>query len=558
MSISRKTAKLIRDPRRFFDDYRKKRAPLSAAQIQTLRENSPVKPTAEKKPAAVAPQKVSKARAIPVYYPRVAIGERGEVLHIRVQECCRKMCIPFMVGGTKDPWMKGLHLNQTDGKLFSKMLVNWFADEKDLFVRIDGKIFPIAQLDRQLDAFTHKSFDVLCAEKISEAHGSKTCFSSIIHVMFWEKHDSYSSESIYSIREKNPYVHRLRATYFLELMARGADVGEDRDGHLYDFDFPIDAVFTWVDGDDPEWKLQKQQFSGHVPETSEGAARGHAEERFRNRDELKYALRSIELFAPFIRNIYLVTCGQRPSWLNEFSERLIVVSHEEIYANPAVLPTFNSSGIETQLHHIDGLSEHFLYFNDDFMLTDFCTPSDFFHPNGTMKYFPSEARAVDDDIDDTREEYLIADGNAIKLMRRDLGKHGRFIMQHCPYPSRRSFLYELENLYREEFDRCAANRFRSKDDLRPIAFMQYHFAFARGLALPGTLSHRYLALYKPTIGEQFNGVMKTRKYKTICINDVGVPFDRSEAVNALTANFLNSYFPLRSSFEIAASTDDRT
>jgi hypothetical protein len=556
MSISRKTAKLIRDPRRFFEDYRKKRAPLSSLQIQTLRENAPTKLSAEKKPAVPPLPKVNKTRAISVYHPRVAIGESGELLYIRIQECCRKMCIPFMVGGTKDPWMRGIHLNQADGKLFSKMLVNWFADEKSLFARIDGKVFPIGQLDRQLDAFTHKSFDILCAENIAETNGNKTYFSSIIHIMFWEKHDSYSSESIYSIREKNPYVHRLRSTYFLDLMERGADVSKDRDGHLYDFDFPIDAVFTWVDGDDPEWKQQKQQFSGHVQEVTEGAARGHAEERFRNRDELKYALRSIELFAPFIRNIYLVTCGQRPSWLNELSDRITVVSHEEIYANSAVLPTFNSSGIETQLHHIEGLAEHFLYFNDDFMLTDFCTPADFFYANGTMKYFPSEARAVDDDIDDTREEYLIADGNAIRLMRHDLGKHGRFIMQHCPYPSRRSFLYELEKRYQDEFDRCAANRFRSKDDLRPIAFMQYHFAFAKGLALPSSLSHRYLALYKATIGEQFNGVMKTRKYKSICINDVGVPIDRSESVNALTANFLDSYFPLRSSFEKAPSVED--
>jgi hypothetical protein len=109
---------------------------------------------------------------------------------------------------------------------------------------------------------------------------------------------------------------------------------------------------------------------------STSAAAGAVEEkddaadtnRFRDIDELRYSLRSLEQHASFIRRIYLVTDNQVPSWLNLTNPRLTIVSHRDIFPNATHLPSFSSPAIESHLHRIPGLSKRFLYFNDDVML----------------------------------------------------------------------------------------------------------------------------------------------------------------------------------------------
>lgn len=108
--------------------------------------------------------------------------------------------------------------------------------------------------------------------------------------------------------------------------------------------------------------------------------------RFRDNDELRlyfgccirsrYSLRSLEKNAPWIRHIYIVTNGQIPSWLNTDNPRVSIITHEEIFSEPDALPTFSSPAIEFNLHHIPGLSEYFLYFNDDVFLGDVVYPYD--------------------------------------------------------------------------------------------------------------------------------------------------------------------------------------
>src|SRR5438445_117204 len=122
------------------------------------------------------------------------------------------------------------------------------------------------------------------------------------------------------------------------------------------------------------------------------------------------------MYAPFVRNVYLVTMDQTPAWLNVDHPKLTVVSHSDIYADRAALPTFNSSSIETQLHHIDGLAEHFLYFNDDVFLGRPCSWQDFFWAGGATKFFPATHAVSANLIHDQAEEYLIADRNAIRLL----------------------------------------------------------------------------------------------------------------------------------------------
>lgn len=147
----------------------------------------------------------------------------------------------------------------------------------------------------------------------------------------------------------------------------------------------IDAVITWVDGNDPDHRKKRAETArifNAKPKTMSSLSTAGDETRFIENGELKYCLASIRTFAPWIHKIYLVTDNQVPPFLtSELREKYNVelVDHTELFRKyREVLPTFNSRSIETMLWSIKGLSPRFIYFNDDFVLTDHCKPEHFF------------------------------------------------------------------------------------------------------------------------------------------------------------------------------------
>src|SRR5207237_624118 len=106
--------------------------------------------------------------------------------------------------------------------------------------------------------------------------------------------------------------------------------------------------------------------------------------RFRDNNELRYSLRSIEKYAPWIRKVFLVTSGHFPYWLN--TDRVQVVSHHDIFLNKSHLPVFSSPSIESNIHRIKGLSSKFIYLNDDVMFGDHIKPTDFLSEDGYKIY----------------------------------------------------------------------------------------------------------------------------------------------------------------------------
>ncbi|XP_027248366.1 N-acetylglucosamine-1-phosphotransferase subunits alpha/beta isoform X3 [Cricetulus griseus] len=109
--------------------------------------------------------------------------------------------------------------------------------------------------------------------------------------------------------------------------------------------------------------------------------------RFEDNEELRYSLRSIERHAPWVRNIFIVTNGQIPSWLNLDNPRVTIVTHQDIFRNLSHLPTFSSPAIESHIHRIEGLSQKFIYLNDDVMFGKDVWPDDFYsHSKGQKVY----------------------------------------------------------------------------------------------------------------------------------------------------------------------------
>lgn len=173
------------------------------------------------------------------------------------------------------------------------------------------------------------------------------------------------------------YFHRsttlVETDYCSETYANNIGHRSFRDSLCYP---QIDVVYTWVNGSDPEWFREMSYYRNHENGT-ENASKSATASRFRDNDELKYSLRSLERFAPWVHRIFIVTNGQIPLWLDTNNPKIKIITHKEIFPDPSVLPTFSSPSIEMNLHRIPGLSEYFVYFNDDVFLGSPVFPYDF-------------------------------------------------------------------------------------------------------------------------------------------------------------------------------------
>ncbi|WP_017541637.1 stealth family protein [Nocardiopsis halophila] len=311
-------------------------------------------------------------------------------------------------------------------------------------------------------------------------------------------------------------------------------------------DFPIDAVYTWVDGDDPDLAAKRAHHRG---EASEVTAHGAGASRYTSRDELKYSLRSLHAYAPFIRHVYIVTDGQTPDWLDTSAGGVTVVDHRDIFTDPDALPVFNSHAIETQLHHITGLSERYLYLNDDFFLGRPAAAEDFFYANGIAKvpFSPFQFGFGEPHPDEPAPNS--AGKNVRALMEAE---HGRFIthkFKHAPQPQIRQVMNELEKTFAASVQATAASRFRSTGDIAMTATLHHHHALLTGRAVPGRYRLRYVDLSAPDAPDRLNELRTERAHDFFCLNDVDTPPERQEEVGRMVRGFLEKYFPFPSPWE---------
>lgn len=149
--------------------------------------------------------------------------------------------------------------------------------------------------------------------------------------------------------------------------------------HTMETGYDIDFVYLWVNGNDPKWIAKHNALIGEASDAPEDC-----KGRYVDNDELKYSLRSLEEYAPWIHRIFIVTDNQVPGWLDTANPKIRIVDHTEIMP-PECLPCFNSVVIEHHLHNIPGLAEHFLYANDDMYINQPVTPATFFANDGLPK-----------------------------------------------------------------------------------------------------------------------------------------------------------------------------
>lgn len=310
-------------------------------------------------------------------------------------------------------------------------------------------------------------------------------------------------------------------------------------------DFPIDVVFTWVNNTDPAWQKQYQHALASVdPEKAGLYATDPA--RFSNHNELFYSVRAVETFMPWVRNIHIVTAGQQPAWLDSGAHPKVRLTDHRTIIEAAYLPTFNSHVIEAHLHNIPGLSEHFIYFNDDIFAARPLERSHFFESNGLSSLF-----VTGKSFRHMRKRGLItptltASEYAIEL----LGKHypGLDIdapLAHTYMPLRKSQFQKAWTLFEPEIRHFLDHKVRNNFELNMASFLVPWMTYLDGLSVPKREVCYYFNIRSTHARTQYRKLLFKKPHNhmphSFCINDSSSQnADPDYAVHF--QNFMDQYY----------------
>lgn len=286
----------------------------------------------------------------------------------------------------------------------------------------------------------------------------------------------------------------------------------------------VDVVYTWVDGSVPAFQAALHRYAGTEADLTAADLC-----RYRNNGELRFSLRSLLSFAPWVRRIHILTNGQVPSWLESPHPRVHLVTHAEVFPELEGLPTFNSNAIEMCLHRIPGLARRFIYFNDDVFLGRPVRESDFFVPGAGQMVFLEDTLLASNRQPRSARGLACTYTEAILTRLWGQPQTPRLLPAHAPQPYDRDLLARLETLLVDEFRRTAMHRFRSGDDLVLSALYAHTLLEApaeRGRHEAQVLPRRSHQYYMLELENKW--LWMTRSYASIlrkrptffCLNDI--------------------------------------
>ncbi|TDL91465.1 Stealth CR1 domain-containing protein [Meridianimarinicoccus aquatilis] len=292
---------------------------------------------------------------------------------------------------------------------------------------------------------------------------------------------------------------------------------------------PIDAVITWVNGSSEAHRSARHKYMVEARRPlHENAINPH---RWACNNEILYCLQSIHNFAPWTRNIWIVVDGETPDLSrlsDELRAKVSFVLHRDIFKEfNTVLPTFNSLAIESLIWRIDGLSECFMYFNDDVFLTAPLNPNDVFRD-----FSPVLRGKWVDYSDILRDPTVRRDPskfnhymqlNAASLMGFD--ESTLFCSAHVVHPLRRSVMARLFVQYSEAFIDNIGHRFRDLSQFLPQGLHNHACILAQDAVIHTVDDHRHIRSGQG-LGQSLSETMSllqsaaSPEIKFLCVNDL--------------------------------------
>lgn len=262
-------------------------------------------------------------------------------------------------------------------------------------------------------------------------------------------------------------------------------------------------------------------------------------ERFRDQFQmLKFSLRSVEKHLPWINRIYIVTNSpQIPDWLDTMNDRVQVV-HLEDFIPAQYLPSFSSNAIESFLHLLPGLSEHFIYMNDDFFIGAPVGIEDFW-ANGKYAIFNT----------------FVGENLKWRVYDKKNNIVGLGLIEHGPHFAKKEYWQKMTELLPQETEQTRLRKFRHPDNLVTYKlYRRYMLSTHRrqSRAVPIWEFLKTCVFHKITNEMKFTqaGLSKiiTRRPKYFCLND-DQRMAPNEKVVKVVKDFLNQLYPEKSGFE---------
>lgn len=284
--------------------------------------------------------------------------------------------------------------------------------------------------------------------------------------------------------------------------------------------FKVDVVFTWVNHEDAEWQQRRRQ---HSHTATADTLYNNDEARFTNHNELYYSLHSVRNFLPWVNHIYIVTDNQVPDWFDaEKYPNVSIIDHTRII-NEEYLPTFNSHVIEAHLHNIPGLSECFIYFNDDVFVARPLPKEHFFHANGIASLFPADKSLKKMAEKGTITPTLAASQNCIRLLKQKHTCHLDHPLVHTYIPLRKSSFQTAWQYYRQEIEAFLPNKFRTNRDLNLATFLVPWLMYFEGRSIPNNDICYYFNIRSNKAPTQYRKLLQKKQDgqqpHSFCAND---------------------------------------
>ena len=247
----------------------------------------------------------------------------------------------------------------------------------------------------------------------------------------------------------------------------------------------IDLVYLWCDMADPAFRAKRNETLAKWGKAVD--LKSNADCRAIARDELRFSLRSADMYAPWIRRVFVVMNDEStpPGWLRTDRPDLRVVKLSEIL--PAdCLPCYCSDTIEHHLWRIPGLSKRFLYANDDMMFGKATSPDFFFASDGKPICRFGSKRSVHRG-DRLYTSYHACMENAEKLVGDAYGLRGGFAKAFGRSPHHNIDAYDRDDVqlcferFRVDFERSGAFRypFRSERNFQRLLYSFHALATGR-------------------------------------------------------------------------------
>jgi hypothetical protein len=337
----------------------------------------------------------------------------------------------------------------------------------------------------------------------------------------------------------------------------------------------IDIVYLWCDGSDPAFMTKKRMAAARVGRVEH---KSNTLARYTDSGELRFSLRSLEKYAPWINHVFIVTNDQVPLWLNTTNKKVTVVDQSQIIPKkykPSLL--FSSPAIESYLHRIPNLSEHFLYANDDMFFGSDVEPWFFFDRKGNpiirgfrIGGFSKRKKKLKEYIEKTNKIYEQTILYSLQLVMEKFRNVPDIFPHHNIDAYRRSYMEDTFSTFKKEYADTSSYPIRRRNTLQRAIISYVDYAKKRGTVRyvksrhsPLLRKFHFLTKYQDSLYRPLNyfDPKKTKQFKKFekeknwlkqgnfplfCFNDnsSSTETDRREA-----NKFLNELFPKKSSFE---------